>query len=253
MSNWTIDREGISCTVEGPVAILKVNRPETQNGLDWKAKMVQAEAYERIAADPDVRVLVFTSEGDYFWTGGRVDGGDPENKRMYSESIAKVEEGRRKLKIPMIAAVRGDCFKGGIGIVAQADLAVAKNTVKFSFPEVRMGGAPMVVMARCMRYLPKKFALEAYYSGAEYSAQRMYEMGFLNEVTTEENFWPTVDKYIHMIVDGQQNVIQDIHDGYAAMEGIYDDLERIEFSQNMLKNKVLTQMNKENSKYNIDL
>lgn len=115
-----------------------------------------------------------------------------------------------------------------------------------------MGGAPMVVMAKCMRYLPKKFALEAYYSGAEYSAQRMYELGFINAVADEEHFWPTVEKYIHMIVDGQANVIQDIHVGYAAMEQIYDDLERIDFSQQMLKNKVLTQMNKENSKYNIE-
>lgn len=252
MANWKIDREGISCTVEGPVAVLKVNKPETKNGLDWKAKLVQAECYERVEADPDVRVLVFTSEGENFWTGGRVDAGDPENKRMYSVSIGKVEEGRRKLKIPMIAAVRGNCFKGGMGIVAQSDLAVAVDTAKFSFPEVRMGGAPMVVMARCMRYLPKKFALEAYYSGAEYSAQRMYELGFINEVATKENFWPTVEKYIHMIVDAPRNVIQDIHDGYTAMEGIEDDIERIEFSQNMLKNKVLTQMNRSNSKYNID-
>ena len=61
-----------------------------------------------------------------------------------------------------------------------------------------------------------------------------------------------MEKYIHMIVDGPRNVIQDIHDGYAAMEQIDDDLERIEFSQNMLKNKVLTQMNKSNSKYNIE-
>lgn len=252
MSNWSIDREGISCTINGPVAILKVNRPETKNGLDWKAKMVQAEAYNHIAEDPDVKVLVFAADGDYFWTGGRVDAGDPENKRLYSESIAKVEEGRRKLKIPMIAAVSGHCIKGGIGIVAQSDLAIAKDSATFSFPEVKMGGAPMVVMAKCMRYLPKKFALEAYYSGAEYSAQRMYEIGFLNAVTDEEHFWPTVEQYINMIVEGQANVIQDIHIGYMEMEQIYDDLERIDFSQSMLKNKVLTHMNKENSKYNID-
>ena len=159
MSKWNIDREGISCTIDGPIAILKVNRPETKNGLDWKAKMVQAEAYNHIADAPEVKVLVFAAEGDYFWTGGRVDASDPENKRLYSESIAKVEEGRRRLNIPMIAAVSGNCFKGGIGIVAQSDLAIAKDTATFSFPEVKMGGAPMVVMAKCMRYLPKKFAL----------------------------------------------------------------------------------------------
>ena len=252
MADWSIDREGISCSIRGPVAILKVNRPETKNGLDWKAKFVQAEAYEHIAADPDVRVLVFAAEGDYFWTGGRVDASDPENKRLYAEAIARVEEARRKIMVPMISAVSGNCVKGGIGIVAQSDLAVAKDTATFSFPEIKMGGAPMVVMAKCMRYLPKKLALEAYYSGAEYSARRMYEIGFLNAVTDEEHFWPTVEKYIHMIVDGQANVVQDIHVGYMKMEQIYDDMERIDFSQKMLKNKVLTQMNKENSKYNID-
>lgn len=251
MADWKMEKEGVYCEIDGPVALFKVNRPQTKNGMDWKAKGAQAEAYERIAADPDVRVMVITAEGEYFITGGRVDASKPEEQRLYSEYIARVENARKTIKVPMIAAVNGHCFKGGMGLVAQADLAVAKDTATFSFPEVRMGGVPMVVMARCMGYLPKKLALEAYYSNREYPAKRMYEVGFLNAVTDEEHFWPTVEEYIHMVIDYPRSLIQMTHDAYYAMEGITDLNERVAFSQKWLAEKVLPQMAKEKTSYNV--
>ena len=148
MADWKMEKEGVTCEIKGPVAIFSVNRPWTKNGMDWKAKGAQAEAYERIASDPDVRVMVITAEGDYFITGGRVDASKPEEQQLYSEYINRVEMARRNIKVPIIAAVNGHCFKGGMGLVAQADLAVAKDTATFCFPEIRMGGVPMVVMAR---------------------------------------------------------------------------------------------------------
>lgn len=251
MADWKMEKEGVLCEIKGPVALFKVNRPHTKNGMDWRAKGVQAEAYERIAADQDVRVMVITAEGDYFITGGRVDASRPEEQQLYSEYIGRVEAARKTIKVPMIAAVNGHCFKGGMGLVAQADLAIAKDTATFSFPEIRMGGVPMVVMARCMGYLPKKLALEAYYSNREYSAERMYEVGFINAVADEEHFDSVVEEYIHMIIDYPRSLIQMTHDAYYAMEGITDLNQRVAFSQKWLAEKVLPQMAQEKTTYNV--
>ena len=162
-----------------------------------------------------------------------------------------MESARKRIKVPIIAAVNGHCFKGGMGLVAQADLAVAMDTATFSFPEVRMGGVPMVVMARCMGYLPKKLALEAYYSNREYPAWRMYEVGFLNAVVDKAHFRSTVEEYIHMVTGYPRTLIQLTHEAYYAMEGISDLNERVAFSQKMLAEKVLPQMAKEKTVYNV--
>ena len=241
---------GIICTIEGPVAILRVDRPDTKNGLDWRAKIAQAEAYEHLLEDPDIRVLVLTGTGDYFFTGGRVDATSAEDREAYAASIARGEAAREKLRIPTIAAINGHCYKGGMGILVDADMAIAKRTAKFSFPEVRMGGVPMKVMARCMS-LPKKLALEAYYSSEEMDAETMYRAGLLNAVTDEEDFWPTVEKYIHKVIDYPRSLIQMTRDAYYAMADIYDRKERLAFAQQMLENDVLPQMAHEKQEYNV--
>ena len=250
MASYEITKEGITLKVEGAVATLINDRPEFKNGLDWKAKEFQAECYRKIAAEPDLRVLVFKGTGEYFWTGGRVDASRPGEKELYAKAIEHVEEARQLMDLPIIAAVNGKCFKGGIGIVAQADMAVAKKSATFSFPEVRMGGVPMVVMARCMRYLPKKLALEAYYSSEEFPAQRFYECGLLNAVCEDEEFDEVIDRYVHKIIDYPESLINMTRKAYYAMEAIADDAERVAFSQKMLAEEVLVQMTKEKTVYN---
>ena len=250
MAEFYMEKDGVSCKVEGPVALFKIDIPETQNGATWKVKAAQAECYEYVAGDPDVRVIVITGGGEYFLTGGRVDASDPEDRKLYAEYIAKLEEARSKVNLPVIAAVNGHCLKGGMGSLLDADLAIAKRTAKFSFPEMRMGGVPMKVMARCMA-LPKKLALEAYYSSMEIDAGTMYRFGFLNAVTDEEDFWPTVEKYIRMLIDRPRKLIQMTHEAYFAMEKMTDPEERLKFSQNMLENEVLPQMACEKQEYTI--
>ena len=250
MADWYMEKDGVSCKVEGPVAIFKIDIPETKNGATWRAKAAQTECYEYVANDPDVRVIVITGGGDYFLTGGRVDAKDPEDRRLYAEYIARLEEARNRVNLPVIAAVNGDCLKGGMGSLLDADLAIAKRTAKFAFPEMRMGGVPMKVMARCMA-LPKKLALEAYYSSMEIDAETMLRFGFLNAVTDEEDFWPTVETYIPMLIDQPRKLIQMTHVAYFAMEKILDPQERLNFSQNMLEKDVLPQMAHEKQEYNV--
>lgn len=251
MANWYMEKNGISCRIEGPVAYYTVNRPESKNGMNWEAKAAQAEAYEHIAADPEVRVMVVTAVGEYFITGGRVDASVPGEKELYAKNVHLAEEARRRITVPIIAAINGHCLKGGIGLAAQADIAFAKETATFSFPEILMGSAPMMVMARCIGHIPKKMALEAYYSGQSYTAQRMYEIGFLNDVTDEEHFEETLNKYIHMIIDQPRELVQIIHNNYKAMEQMSSVEDRIAFAEKQLAGKVLPQMTTSQTDYKI--
>ncbi len=250
MADWYMKKDGIEVKIQGAVVTITIDLPETKNGLNWRAMEALAEAYDRIAADRDARVIVQTGTGKYFYTGGRVDANDPEDRARYAASIAHMSSQSKKLKLPVIAAINGDCLKGGMGWLVGADMAIAKRTAQFGFPELRMGGVPMLVMAQCM-CLPKKFALEAYYSSENFDAETMYRFGLLNAITDEDDFWPTVEKYIHIIIDNPQVLIQMTHDAYFAMEELATTAERTSFAQKMLEEKVLPQMANEKQEYNV--
>ncbi len=241
---------GLIIEVKGPVMILTNDRPELKNGGNWQSMQQTAKAYEIAANDPDIRVIVITGKGEYWNTGGRVKADDPEDRRKYAEAIAMNTAIKKKVKLPIIAAVNGHCLKGGMGALMEADLAVAHKDAMFGLPEVRMGGAPMVVIAQIMD-IPKKLLLEACYSSEYFDAQTAYRLGLVNAVCDDDDFWPTVEKYIHMIIDNPRALIQMTHDAYFAMAELPTTSERIAFAQKMLEEQVLPQMSNEKQEYNV--
>lgn len=244
------EANGLIVKVEGPVMWMISDRPHLKNGGDWRSTEESAKAWERAANDPDIRVIVLTGKGEYFNTGGRVNADDPEERRKYAEAIAKSLEIKKKVNLPIIAAVNGHCLKGGMGILDEADLAVAVDTAMFGYPEVRMGGVPMVVMAQNMG-LPKKLLLQACYSSQYFDAQTALRIGLVNEVVDKEHFEETVNKYIHMIIDNPRMLIQMTHEAYFEMAKLATTEERVAFAQKMLAERVLPQMANEKQEYNV--
>lgn len=242
---------GTIIEVKGPVMTITSNRPELKNGGNWKSAEQTAKAWNLAITDKDIRVIVLTGIGEYFNTGGRVDANDPEDRRKYAEMIARTTALKKQVRQPIIAAINGHCLKGGMGVMADADLAIAKRTALFGLPEVRMGGVPMVVLAQLMNAIPKKLLLEASYSSQYFDAETAYRIGLVNAVTDEEDFWPTVERYVHMIIHNPPLLVQMTHDAYFAMAEIQDTQARIDFAQKMLEEQVLPQMAKEKQEYNV--
>ena len=94
MGNWTFEKEGIFVSAEESVVTIRVNKPETKNGTDWRALYALSEAYEKIGKDDELRVIVLRGTGEYFYTGGRVNPNDPEDSKMYAKAIS--ESGKAK-------------------------------------------------------------------------------------------------------------------------------------------------------------
>ena len=245
------DKNGLIVEVKDHVMKITHNRPELKNGSDWRSLRETASAYKLAIDNPEeIRCIVIAGANGYWNTGGRVLSDDPEERKNYADAIRESIEVKKLVRQPIIAAVNGDCLKGAMGLLVGADLAVALDTAKFGFPEMRMGGVPMVVMAQTM-CIPKKLLLEACYSSEYFDARTAYRMGLVNAVADEEHFWPTVEKYIHMIVDNPPALVQMTHDAYYELAKVFDDNERIALSQKLLKEKVLPQMAKEKTTYNV--
>ena len=176
------NENGLIVEVKDNVMFITHDRPELKNGGNWQSLRETVKAYQIAIDNPEeIRCIVIAGSHGYWNTGGRVDSSNPEERKKYSEAIKDNIEIRKLVRQPIIAAVNGDCLKGGMGLLASADLAVAVDTAKFGYPEVRMGGVPLVVMAQTM-CIPKKLLLEACYSSEYFDAQTAFRMGLLNAV-----------------------------------------------------------------------
>lgn len=250
MADWTFSKNGVNAAIRGPVATVRIDRPDLKNGMDKDSFFAMEEALVHISKDSEARVVVYTGTGEYFYTGGRVDANDPEDSRLYGIAQEKYYAAKALIKLPSIAAINGHCQKGGMSWLFDCDLAIAKTWSTFGYPEVRMGGVPMLVMADSM-CLPKKIALRAYYSGEPISADMMYRLGYLNVVASDEEFDAELDKLIHLIIGHPKTLIQMTHDCYYEMAAIMDSEERLAYAHRTLQEKVLPAMKNEKQEYNI--
>src|SRR5262249_39838696 len=87
---------------------------------------------------------------------------------------------------PTIAAVNGDALAGGAGLMAACDLAVASETARFGYPEVRRGLIPAIVMHDLSRQIGDRRVRQLLLSGDLITSRHAYEWGMVNTVTAAD-------------------------------------------------------------------
>src|SRR5437868_4624910 len=112
--------EAIIFTTDGPIATIKLNRPDKLNAFGGPMREEILDALGKVAADDAVRVLVVTGEGRGFSAGGDIDhlkqlreSKDEDGFRRVLANGQKITRTMRLLPKPVIAAVNGPCAGAG--------------------------------------------------------------------------------------------------------------------------------------------
>lgn len=171
--------------VEGPLLTLTLNRPQVLNALHPPAHQELADAFDRYAADPDLRVCIVTGAGARAFCVGTdlkalAATGDHTKPRTGFAGITH----RFDLWKPLIAAVNGLCLGGGMEILAACDLGVAADTAQFGLPEPRVGLAALGggLLQRLPRQIATKHAMALVLTGERICAEEAKAMGLVNDV-----------------------------------------------------------------------
>lgn len=155
------------------IAIITLNRPDKRNAINSDVAAQLRAALERLNSSDD-RVGVLTHAGEHF-TGGADIKGPPEDFPACVPNVGV------PLNKPLIAAVGGWVVGGGVVIVQMCDLCIAADDAKFMFPEAKVGFTGAMIAGLAAR-IPHKVAMELMLVGNEVSAERMYQVGFINEL-----------------------------------------------------------------------
>lgn len=170
----------------GGVATLTLNRPAQMNLLTSGLLAAMQEAFDAIAGDRSVRVVILAGAGKGFCAGHDLKEirarGELANVQALFDQCSRMMQTIAALPQPVIARVQGAAAAAGCQLVAQCDLAVASEAAKFATPGVSWGffcSTPGVAVGR---NLLRKHAMEMLLTGDLVDAKRALELGLVNRV-----------------------------------------------------------------------
>lgn len=166
----------------GPVAVVTINRPEARNAINAGVREGLLAAWRRFEKDDSARVAILTGAGDRAFCAGA------DLKEMSAKKFGVVPRNLMptlnvnvQVNKPVIAAVNGAAYAGGWALVQMCDMVVAAEGARFAISEAKVGrGMPWAVPLTHM--IPQKVLLEILMTGDPISAERAYEIGFVNHV-----------------------------------------------------------------------
>lgn len=185
--------------VEGEgAATLTLSRPPL-NVLNI-AMMRELNAHlEPLAVRGDLRVLVIDAEGPVFSAGVDV----PEHRRETIETMIRefhrIIRGIDDLPMPVIAAVHGGAYGGGMELALACDMILAADDLKIGVPEITLGVYPPVAVALLGRVIGVHRAAELILTGRVLDAREAVAMGLVNQVYPAAGFRDDVGAFVRTL------------------------------------------------------
>ncbi|MFV8817652.1 crotonase/enoyl-CoA hydratase family protein [Haliea sp. E17] len=188
--------ELVSVTIENHVAEVCLNRPEKMNALSWAMFEAITSAGRELAGNRDVRVVVLHGAGDHFCAGldlenfadftpgkdffGPGRGGEWPN---YYQAPAWVW---RELPVPVICALHGVAYGGGLQIALGADIRIAHPACRLSVMEIKWGLIPDMSASQTLRDLVRvDVAKELTFSGRVVEGAEALALGLVTQLADE--------------------------------------------------------------------
>lgn len=171
------------------VVLVTLDRPEVLNALDYRTLGELADALEKLDRDESVRCVVITGAGDRAFAAG-ADIKEMADATPVTMSVANNFarwERLKRVRVPLIAAVRGFALGGGCELAMACDMVVAADDAQFGQPEIKIGIMPGAGgTQRMTRALGKAKAMELILTGRNLSAREALERGLVSQVVARE-------------------------------------------------------------------
>ena len=181
----------VTLNVIDGVADVRLNRPEKLNALDAAMFASLVDVGKRVAADTSIRAVVLSGEGRAFSAGldfkSFMSGDAPDLLTRDADSIANRAQRAawvwQEVPVPVIAAIHGVVFGGGLQIALGADLRYATADAVLSVMEIRWGLVPDMSGTQTLRRLVRlDVAKELTFTGRVVSGTEAHALGLVTRL-----------------------------------------------------------------------
>ncbi|WP_170752174.1 crotonase/enoyl-CoA hydratase family protein [Ruegeria lacuscaerulensis] len=170
------------------VATLTLNRPGKHNAMSAQMISELTQAAGQLGADDSVRVVVLTGAGKSFCAGGDLGwmqdqmAADPETRFTEARKLAEMLQALNTLPKPLIGALQGNAFGGGVGLAAVCDVAIGVDTLTMGLTETRLGLIPATIGPYVIARMGEARSRRVFMSARLFDASEAVELGLLAKV-----------------------------------------------------------------------
>ena len=206
--------ELIECRRNGAVLTIVNNNPTTRNALSPEFYQGFREVVEEANADSGVRAIVLTGAGDFFCSGGNVNGlkqrseSDITVRRASISRLHAMIRTMRSCRKPIIAAVEGGAAGAGVALALACDLVVAAKGAYLSIAYVRIGLTPDGGTTGLLGHMiPRQLLAEMVMTGDRIDVERFYAMGVVNRIVEPGTALAEAEALAGRLAEGPANTI----------------------------------------------
>jgi len=196
------------------IARVILNNPDKHNAFDDQMIIQLTEAFEAVATNSDVRIMLLQSEGKSFSAGA--DLGWMKRMARYSyqqnlsdtHALAAMLKALHQMPIPTIARVQGAAFGGALGLISCCDIAVASSKASFALSEVKIGLVPSTISPYVIAAIGERHAKRYFMTAERFDANTALQISLVHEVVEERFLDDKVEQLITMILsNGPEAVV----------------------------------------------
>lgn len=184
---------------ERGVATITLNRPEKHHAFNRQMIDEMTSAMGELAGDESVRAVVLASSGSSFCGGGDLNWmrqqveSNRRGKIAEATALAEMLKSIYLLPKPVICRVQGNAFGGGLGLMAAADITIARAGAKFALTETRLGLIPATIAPIVLARIGSGAARSVFITGSVMTTERAKQLGLVSIMVEEDGLDEAVE------------------------------------------------------------
>ena len=200
--------------VQGQVLLITLNRVEKHNAFDDGLLADLQVVLDNAQENTQIHVIVLKANGRHFSAGAdlawmqRMARFSEEENITDAKALARLKYTLHHSKKPTIAMVHGAAMGGGAGLVAACDIAIAADTARFCFSEVKLGLIPAVISPYVIKAIGERATLSLFMSAETFDAKRALELQLIQYCVAEEELLSYTLTYANQIAQWAPQAVQ---------------------------------------------
>jgi len=210
-----VDYQTLTISIADKLATVTLNRPDVRNAFNEQTINEIASAFDELGRNELVRAIVLAANGPAFCAGADLNWMKKMAGYSHSENQADAMQLAQMLRTiylcpkPVVAKVQGDCYAGGMGLVAACDIAVAVQEANFCLSEVKLGLIPATISPYVIKAMGENAARRYFLTAERFSAAEAHRIGFVHEVTAADALDAKVAEIVKGLLGNSPNAVKE--------------------------------------------
>ena len=210
-----MDYQTLTVTIQDSIGHVKLNRPELRNAFNEHSIAELALAFDELGRHELVRAIMLCANGSAFCAGAdlnwmkKMAGYSDSENRADAMRLADMLRTIYTCPKPVVAKVQGDCYAGGMGLVAACDIAISVDTANFCLSEVKLGLIPATISPYVIKAMGEQAARRYFLTAERFDAKEAHRIGFVHEIVPAGDLDTKVAGIVQALANNSPNAVRE--------------------------------------------